>query len=98
MDYIHHNATRISSQSRRALRYPAEHLTASLAQSVNDLEKRRGETLKVKGESELARKYFGNLVRESSEGKRGVESVDLESVGPGVAGGYEEGELVGSRL
>ncbi|KAL8763663.1 MAG: hypothetical protein Q9184_000558 [Pyrenodesmia sp. 2 TL-2023] len=98
VDYIHHNATRISSQSRRALRYPAEHVTASLAQSVNDLEKRRGETLKVKGESELARKYFGNLVRESSEGKRGVESVDLESVGPGVAGGYEEGELVGSRL
>lgn len=52
----------------------------------------------MKGESEVARKYFGNLVRESGEGKRGVEGVDLESVGPGAAGGYEEGELVGSRL
>ena len=44
-------------------------------------------TQKVKIESEVARKYFGNLVRESEEGKRGVEDVDLEG-GPQVPGGY----------
>ncbi|KAL8939860.1 MAG: hypothetical protein Q9216_003111, partial [Gyalolechia sp. 2 TL-2023] len=52
MDYVHRNAQRISSHSRRALRFPAERLTAGLAQSVHDLEQKRGDTLKVKGESE----------------------------------------------
>ena len=52
----------------------------------------------MKYESEVARKYFGNLVRGSVEGRRGVEAVDLEGPAPGVAGGYEEGELMGSRL
>ncbi|KAL8839896.1 MAG: hypothetical protein Q9170_001576 [Blastenia crenularia] len=98
IDYVHRNANRISSHSRKALRYPADNLTSGLQQSVHDLEQRRGETLKVKGESEVARKYFGNLVRESAEGRRGVEDVDLEGQGPGVVGAYEEGELMGSRL
>lgn len=66
---------------------------------MHDLEQKRGDTLKVKGESEVAKKYFGNLVRESAEGRRGVESVDLEGPGPGAAAGYDEGELmIGSRL
>lgn len=99
IDYVHSNAYRISSRCRRRLRHPADELTAGLAQSVRDLEQKRGDTLKVKGESEVARKYFGNLVRESAEGRRGVESVDLEGPAPGAAGGYDEGELVmGSRL
>ncbi|KAL9005651.1 MAG: hypothetical protein Q9188_001557, partial [Gyalolechia gomerana] len=50
IDYVHRNAQRISSHSRRALRFPAEHLTAGLAQFVHDLEQKRGDTLKVKGE------------------------------------------------
>ncbi|KAL9598820.1 MAG: hypothetical protein Q9219_004239 [cf. Caloplaca sp. 3 TL-2023] len=101
IDYVHRNALRISTQSRRALRLPAQQLTLGLEQTVHDLELKRGETLKVRGESEVARKYFGNLVRESGEGRRGVEAVDLEGPAPGVAGGYEERELVrgvGSRL
>ncbi|KAL8712123.1 MAG: hypothetical protein Q9220_003557 [cf. Caloplaca sp. 1 TL-2023] len=97
-DYIHSNATRISAHSRRALRYPAHNLQDGLQQSVHDLEARREQSLGVKKESEVARKYFGNLVRESGEGRRGVESVDLEGPAPGVAGGYEEGELAPARL
>lgn len=55
--------------------------------------------VKVRRESEVARKYFGNLVREAGEGRRGVESVDLEGPAPGIAGGYDEGELsMGARL
>lgn len=42
----------------------------------------------------MARKYFGNLVRDASEGKARVEDVDLEGPAPGVAGGYEEGVMV----
>ncbi|KAL8696418.1 MAG: hypothetical protein Q9224_002809 [Gallowayella concinna] len=93
LDYIHLNSSRISSQSRRALSYPADRLRSGLQQEVHDLGERREGTLKVKRESEVARKYFGNLVRESAEGKRGVEGVDLENTGPGVAAGYDEGEL-----
>ena len=45
----------------------------------------------MRGESEVARKYFGNLVRDVREGRGVVENVDLEGPAPGVAGGYEEG-------
>ena len=49
----------------------------------------------MKRESEVARRWFGNLVRESGEGRGRVEGVDLEGVGvPGVAGGWESGVLV----
>lgn len=49
---------------------------------------------RVREESGTARKYFGNLARESSDAKRGVDSVDLEGSAPGVAGGFESGVLV----
>ena len=57
------------------------------------LAEQRAETLKVKSESEVARKYFGNLLRESAEGRRSVEDVDLEG-GPQVPGGYGGDEIV----
>ena len=57
------------------------------------LGERRAETLKVKGESEVARKYFSNLVRESNEGRASVEDVDLEG-GPQVPGGYGGDEIL----
>ncbi len=50
--------------------------------------------MKMKGESDVARKYFGNLLRESEDGKRKVEAIDLEGPAPGIAGGYDEGELL----
>ncbi|KAL9611946.1 MAG: hypothetical protein Q9167_003433 [Letrouitia subvulpina] len=93
LDYVHSNAVRISTHSRRVLRHPAEDLRSGLQHSVEELSKRRDSTLEVKRDSEVARKYFGNLVRESAEGKRGVEAVDLEGPAPGVAGSYDVGEL-----
>jgi len=45
--------------------------------------------LKTRGESDVARKYFGNLVSESGRLKATVEAVDLEGPGPGIAGGYD---------
>ena len=54
----------------------------------------RDEKMKTRKESEVAWKYFRNLVRDSDEGKRNVEAVDLEGNAPGVAGGYESGVLV----
>lgn len=93
MDYTHQNALRISSEPRKILRYPAEHLRSGLANSVRDLGEKRDSRLKVKTESEVARKYFSNLVRESQEGKARVEDVDLDGPAPGIAGSYEEGEV-----
>ncbi|KIW33169.1 uncharacterized protein PV07_00040 [Cladophialophora immunda] len=88
MDYTHSNAHRIASEVRRVLRYPAQQLTADLAQNVEELRQRKEEVTKTKKESEVARKYFGNLVRESEETRRRVTGIDLEGGPPGAVGGY----------
>ena len=65
LDYTHANATRISSEVRRALKFPADKLREGLQRSVEQLLDERKEKIKLQGESDVARKYFGNLVRES---------------------------------
>ncbi|KAM0321637.1 hypothetical protein ACHAQA_009993 [Verticillium albo-atrum] len=87
IDYVHDNSTRISSSVRKVLRIPADNLRVGLDQSVKDLGQRREETLKVKKESQVALKYFGNLVRSSAEQRTQLEAVDLEAPPPGAAGG-----------
>ncbi|KAL9125105.1 MAG: hypothetical protein Q9217_005642 [Psora testacea] len=94
IDYTHTNSTRIAHEVRRILRYPAETLRSGLQQSVQELGEKREDKRKVKKESEVARKYFGNLVRETGEGRARVEDVDLEGNGPGVAGAYEPGRMI----
>lgn len=76
------------------LRFPADQLRTGLEASVKRLGEERKEKVQVKRESEVARKYFGNLVRESGEVRRGVEAVDLEGAAPGVGGAYESGVMV----
>ncbi|KIX92399.1 uncharacterized protein Z520_11874 [Fonsecaea multimorphosa CBS 102226] len=88
MDYTHSNAHRIASEVRRVLRYPAQQLTADLAHNVEELRQRKEDVTKTKKESEVARKYFGNLVRESDEARRRVAGIDLEGGPPGAVGGY----------
>ncbi|KAL2429505.1 Transmembrane GTPase fzo1 [Exophiala dermatitidis] len=87
MDYTHSNAHRIAGEVRRVLRYPAQQLTADLARGVEELKQKKEDVTKVKRESEVARKYFGNLVRDSSETRRRVASIDLEGP-PGAVGAY----------
>lgn len=74
---------------RKVLRYPADNLRIDLQRSVEHLGIKREETLKVRGESEVARKYFGNLVRDSSKLGRTVDGIDLEGPAPGVAAAYD---------
>lgn len=88
MDYTHTNASRISAEVRRVLRYPAQRLTVDLQRGVEELQQKREDVTKIKRESEVARKYFGNLVRDSSESRRRVEGVDLEGPIPGSAASY----------
>ncbi|KAI4870838.1 hypothetical protein F4820DRAFT_146431 [Hypoxylon rubiginosum] len=79
IDYVHGNSTRISSSVGKVLRFPADNLRVGLARSVEQLGTRREETLKVRGESEVALKYFGNLVRESAHQRSVVEDIDLDA-------------------
>ena len=89
IDYVHLNSDRISSSVRKVLRFPADSLRVGLQRSVEQLGTKREETRKVRMESEVARKYFGNLVQESNRLRNAVESVDLEGPAPGVAGGFD---------
>lgn len=74
---------------RKVLRFPADNLRVGLQRSVEQLGSKREETRKIRGESEVARKYFGNLVSESAKIRNTVEAVDLEGPAPGVAAGYD---------
>lgn len=85
MDYVHSNSSRISSSVRKVLRIPADNLRLSLDRSVKELGARREDTLKVRGESEVARRYFGNLVGESARQREVVGGIDLETTPPGAA-------------
>ncbi|EDN05882.1 conserved hypothetical protein [Histoplasma mississippiense (nom. inval.)] len=89
IDYIHANASRISSEVRRVLRIPASRLQSTLQTTTEELSKRKDEVGKTKKESEIANKYFSNLFRESRETRRAVEQVDLESPLPGSMAQYQ---------
>lgn len=84
LDYVHSNSARISSAVRKVLRFPADNLRVALDQSVKDLGNRREETVKVKGESERAGKFFRELVRMSEVQRTMVEAVDLDAQPPGL--------------
>ncbi|CRG84455.1 hypothetical protein PISL3812_01740 [Talaromyces islandicus] len=84
VDYIHSNASRIANEVRRVLWMPATNLQASLAQGIEDLGRRREDVSKVQQESEVAKKYFANLFRESQENRRTVDQVELEGPLPGA--------------
>lgn len=72
------------------LRYPAQQLAVGLQRGVEELQKKKEDVSKIKRESQVARKYFGNLVRESGEGRTRVEAVDLEGALPGGAASYAD--------
>jgi len=79
----------MSTEVRRALKYPADKLREGLQRNVEHLQEQRKQTVKVQDESAVARKYFGNLVRESNDIRSRVERVDLEGPAPGIAANYD---------
>ena len=89
LDFPHTNAHRISSEVRRALKYPADNLRVGLRRNVESLKERKEEKDKLRGESRVAVKYFSNLVGRAGEISRKVGAVDLEGPAPGVAAGFE---------
>lgn len=89
LDYTHANALRISNEVRRALRYPAGDLRVGLQRNVEKLQDQKEERDKILKESDVAKKYFSNLLREGNEVRNTVDRVDLEGPAPGVAAGYD---------
>lgn len=89
IDYVHANSERVSSSVRRVLRFPADNLRVGLQRSVEQLGAKREETKKIRTESDVARKYFSNLVAETGRIKNTVEEVDLEGPAPGMAAAYD---------
>ncbi|KAL1887699.1 mitofusin [Sporothrix stenoceras] len=85
IDYVHYNSTRIAGTVRKVLRYPADSIRDGLNRSVDQLGTRREDTLKIKAESEVALKYFGNLVVDSARQRSVVRSLDLDTPPPGAA-------------
>ncbi|KAF2838365.1 hypothetical protein M501DRAFT_936356 [Patellaria atrata CBS 101060] len=88
LDYTHSNALRISSEVRRALKFPGDYLRVGLQRNIEKLQGKKQETSQLKEESEVARKYFSNLIRESERIRTAVTSVDLEGPSPGIAAAY----------
>ena len=86
IDYVHTNSSRVSSVVRKVLRMPSDKLRIDLQQSFEQLETQRAETARVRAESDVALKYFGNLVRVSSQQHRMIHAVDLEGHPPPMAG------------
>ncbi|KIH87199.1 hypothetical protein SPBR_04662 [Sporothrix brasiliensis 5110] len=85
IDYVHYNSARIAGTVRKVLRYPADSIRDGLNRSVDQLGARREDTLKIKAESEVALKYFGNLVVDSARQRNAVRSLDLDTPPPGAA-------------
>jgi hypothetical protein len=86
IDYTHQNALRISGEIRRALKGPANDVRIGLQRNVEKLQLKKEETSKIRMEAEVARKYFGNLVRSSNDLRQTVQRVDLEAAAPVIAG------------
>jgi mitofusin len=82
IDYTHQNALRISSEVRRALKGPANDVRIGLQRKIEKLQLKKEETTKVRIETEVAHKYFGNLVRSSNDLRQMVQRVDLEAAPP----------------
>lgn len=87
-DYVHSNAMRISSEMRRALKGPGNDLRVELQRNVEKLQTRKEDITKSRSETDVARKYFSNLVRCSSDLRRSVAAVDLDGSPPGAAATY----------
>lgn len=86
LDYVHTNSTRISGTVRKVLLIPANSLRVGLQRSVEQLDTRRDETLKVRKESHDALRYFSNLVQRSAHQRHQIETVDLDAHPVGVHG------------
>lgn len=79
MDYVHANSERIMKECRKVLGFPAEELRGAFQRSIEKQGRTMEEKKKLEKESEVAVKYFGNLLREAREHKGGVAKLDLET-------------------
>ncbi|KAF8538114.1 hypothetical protein BDD12DRAFT_806357 [Trichophaea hybrida] len=78
MDYVHTNADRIAQQCRKVLKFPSEDLRSAFQRGIEKQNKAVEERKQTQKESEVADKYFGNLLRDAKQQRTAVSSLDLE--------------------
>lgn len=78
LDFVHTNCERISAEVRKVLQFPTDNLRMGLQLSIDKFATKREAMRKAKGESEVAWKYFANLVVESRDSITSVGDVNLE--------------------
>jgi mitofusin len=78
MDYVHVNSERIANKCRKVLKFPVEDLRSGFQRGVEKQGKAVQERKQIKRESEVADKYFGNLLRNAKQQKAVLNNLDLE--------------------
>jgi mitofusin len=78
LDYVHVNADRIAQKCRKVLKFPSEELRSAFQRGIEKQSKAVDERKQTQKESEVADKYFGNLLRNAKQQRTAVSSLDLE--------------------
>jgi len=78
MDYVHVNAERIANQCRKVLKFPTEDLRSGFQRGIEKQGKAVKERKEKQKDSEVADKYFGNLLRNAKQQRTAVSTLDLE--------------------
>ncbi|KAI5843702.1 hypothetical protein BZA05DRAFT_343529 [Tricharina praecox] len=78
MDYVHVNAERIANQCRKVLKFPTEDLRSGFQRGIEKQGKAVQERKEKQKDSEVADKYFGNLLRNAKQQRAAVSTLDLE--------------------
>lgn len=78
LDYVHANADRIANQCRKVLKFPTEDLRSGFQNGIEKQGKAVRERKQTQKESEVADKYFGNLLRNAKQQRTAVSTIDLE--------------------
>lgn len=78
MDYVHVNAERIANQCRKVLKFPSEDLRSGFQRGIEKQGKAVKEGRQKAKDSEMAEKYFGNLLRNAKQQRTTVSELDLE--------------------
>ncbi|CCH45053.1 Transmembrane GTPase [Wickerhamomyces ciferrii] len=80
LEYPHQNASRISKECRKVLKYPAREVQNSFQTSLDKHVVRKEKILKAIKDADVASAFFGKLLKRSLDQKKLVESFDLEAI------------------
>lgn len=78
MGYVHANALRISKESRKILKYPAQDVRSAFQTAIEEKTRKMEDYTKQAKKADESGRYFEKLKRESSEHRNVVTNIHLE--------------------